>query len=385
MAGLNGEILVVNAGSSSLKLGLFDPVSETQLAESSLDWSRDGSEGVTDHKAALPHLLAEVDLSRVVAVGHRVVHGGTRYQQSMRINESVKGVLRELASLAPLHNPAALAAIEAAEALLPGVPQVAAFDTSFHSTMPPSAYLYAVPYSWYTEWGVRRFGFHGLSHEYCTGRAAAMLDRPAEELRLVTCHLGAGCSLAAVVGGHSVATTMGFTPLEGLMMGTRCGSVDPGLLLHLLRYGYMDLPTLDHVLSQESGLQGVSGLSGDMRDILAARAAGDAQAATAFELYIARLRDGICTMAGAMGGLDALVFTAGIGEHAPAVRGAVADALRWLGVQLDHDANAAALPDADIAAASSPVRVLVVHTREDLMVARQTYRLLSAENAADHR
>ncbi|HUS17807.1 MAG TPA: acetate kinase [Chloroflexia bacterium] len=372
-------ILVLNAGSSSLKLGLFDAATEAQVAEESLDWSTDDSPDVSDHAAALRHLLGAHDLSHVTAVGHRIVHGGTKYQASVRLDETVKAAVAELAELAPLHNPAALEGIAAAEALLPGVPQVGAFDTAFHSTLPPSAYLYAVPYAWYTDWGVRRFGFHGLSHAYCSDRAAAMLDRPLTGLRMVTCHLGNGCSLAAVAGGRSVATTMGFTPLEGLMMGTRSGSIDPGLLLHLIQHGYLDPAHLEDALNHESGLKGIAGESGDMRTVLAAREAGDARAALALDLFTARLREGIAAMVAALGGIDALVFTAGIGEHAASVRAAVVSRLDWMGVALDGPANAVAQPDADVTAARGRVRVLVIHTREDLMVARETRRVLSGE------
>ena len=371
-------ILVLNAGSSSLKLGLFDPAAATQVAEASLDWGREGSSEITDHGAALRHLLAGHDLARVGSVGHRVVHGGTQYQASVRIDPAVKATIGELAELAPLHNPAALAGIAAAEALLPGVPQVAAFDTAFHGTMPPVAYLYAVPYRWYTDWGARRFGFHGLSHAYCAGRAAEMLERPAAGLRLVTCHLGNGCSLAAVADGRSIATTMGFTPLDGLMMGTRSGAVDPGLLIYMLQHRGLDGAALDRALNHESGLLGVSGRSGDMREILAARAAGDSRAGLAFDLYTARIRQEIAVMAEALGGLDALVFTAGVGEHAAAVRAAVSGPLGWMGVAVDPTANDGATPDAEITAPGSPVRVLVIHTREELMVAREPRRVLTA-------
>ncbi len=228
----SGHILVLNAGSSSLKLGLFDAATEEQLAAESVDW-QDGA-GIADHVAALDRLLARVSATDIVAVGHRVVHGGTRYREGVRIDPAVKREIERLEGLAPLHNRAALRVIEAAEGRLPGVPQVAAFDTAFHQTLPPRAYLYALPYEWHERWGVRRFGFHGLSHAYCAARAAELLGRPLAGLRLVTCHLGNGCSLAAVDGGRSVATTMGFTPLDGLVMGSRPGSVDPGLLTFLL-------------------------------------------------------------------------------------------------------------------------------------------------------
>ena len=372
------EILVLNAGSSSLKLGLFDWETEAQLADKGVDWSHGHEGGVSTHGDALRFLLQEYDLRAVAAVGHRVVHGGTRYQQAVRIDADVKAAIGELVKLAPLHNPAALQGIEAVEDLLPGVPQVAAFDTAFHSTMPPTGYLYAVPWQWTAEWGIRRFGFHGLSHAYCSGRALEMLGRPAQGSRIVTCHLGNGCSLAAVQDGRSIATTMGFTPLEGLMMGTRSGSVDPGLLIHLLAHNYVDVSGLDQALNHESGLKGVSGLSGDMRDIQAAVGRGEARAQQAFALYNARIREGVAAMVAAMNGVDALVFTAGVGEHSVEVRTAVAGVLGWMGVALDEAANAAAQPDTDIATADSRVRLLVIHTREELVVARDTRQVLQA-------
>jgi acetate kinase len=371
------QILVVNAGSSSLKLGLFDADGDTQIGESSLEWGHEAAEETADHGSAFRRLLAAYDPARIVAVGHRVVHGGTQYRAAVRIDAAVKAAIGDLARLAPLHNPAALAGIAAAEALLPGVPQVAAFDTAFHSTLPPHAYLYGVPYDWYTRWGIRRFGFHGLSHAYCAARAAELLGRPPADLRLVTCHLGNGCSLAAVAGGRSVATTMGFTPLDGVVMGTRSGAVDPGILLHLLQAGHLDAAALDDALNHESGLKGLAGGSGDMRAVLAARAAGDTRATLALEVYTARIRSAIAEMTAALGGLDALVFTAGVGEHAAPIRAEVATPLAWLGLTLDPAANAAAEADCDIAARESRVRVLVLHTREDLVVARETRRVLA--------
>jgi acetate kinase len=378
MASAPRSILVLNAGSSSLKLALFDWDTEAQSGEQTLDWSHDVDADVRGHAAAVQHLLSTLDLRAVRAVGHRVVHGGALYRQAVRIDSGVEQGIADLAELAPLHNPAALEAIRAARAALPAIPQVAAFDTAFHATMPPEAYLYGVPYAWYEQWAVRRYGFHGLSHDYCAGRAAALLNRPLESLRLITCHLGNGCSLAAVAGGRSIATTMGFTPLEGVLMGSRSGSVDPGLLLYLITSGRFDAAGLDDALNHESGLKGVSGVSSDMREILKARAAGHARATLAFDLYTARIREAIGALTADLGGLDALVFTAGVGEHAAEVREAVAGRLGWLGVALDSAANAGAEPDVDIALPGSAVRALVIHTREDLVVARETRRVLEA-------
>jgi acetate kinase len=367
------QILVLNAGSSSLKLGLFDVTGEEQLAERQIGWDLDEE---ANRPTALPELLAGIDLTRVAAVGHRVVHGGSRFTAAVLIDGGVQVDIEALAVLAPLHNRPALDAIEQVTTLLPGIPQVAAFDTAFHVTLPPHAYLYPLPYEWYEQWNTRRFGFHGLSHAYCAGRAAELLGQPLATLKLVTCHLGSGCSLAAIDAGRSIATTMGFTPLDGLMMATRPGSVDPGLLTFLLRGGRMTLSTLEEALYHQSGLKGVSGSSGDMRVILAARAAGHTRATLAFDLYIARLRQEIGAMVATLGGLDALVFTAGVGEHASEVRAAACDRFAWIGLVLDDALNAAATPDTEIALPESRVRVLVLHTREELMVARETVRML---------
>jgi len=369
-------ILAVNTGSSSLKLGVFDWETLEERAERDTDWGTDDAAGVKGHGPAVRHLLDGLDVSSVAVVGHRVVHGGAEFRQAVRIDGAVKAGIERLAALAPLHNPAALEAIEAVDQALPGVPQTASFDTAFHATMPPSSYLYAVPYEWYERWGARRYGFHGLSHAYCSARAAELLGRPLADLKVVTCHLGSGCSLAAVRGGLSVATTMGFTPLDGIAMATRSGAVDPGLLLYALTQQGMTPADLDDALNHRSGLLGVSGSSADMREILAARERGDERATLAFDLFCARVRDGIAAMAAAMGGLDAVAWAGGIGEHAAAVRGAVCASLDWLGMKLDAQANEHAAPDADVAAATSPVRILVIHTREELVVAREARKLV---------
>jgi acetate kinase len=371
----DGQILVLNAGSSSLKLGVFDAATEEQLAEKHVSWAVDEQMG---YEAALRDLLSDIDLKEIAAVGHRVVHGGTRFTQAVRIDVAVREAIEDLASLAPLHNRAALDVIDAMGQILPGVPQVAAFDTAFHATLPPHSYLYALPYEWHEQWGVRRFGFHGLSHAYCAARAAELLDLPLAQLKLVTCHLGSGCSLAAVAGGRSIATTMGFTPLDGLVMATRPGAVDPGVLTYLLAENRLTLPALEEALYHQSGLKGVSGSSGDMRQIVAACAAGDTRAELAFELYVARLREGIAAMAASLGGIDALVFTGGVGEHAHEVRHAACARLAWIGLALDDAVNAVATPDAVISTGDSRVRVMILHTREELMVARETARVLHA-------
>jgi acetate kinase len=370
-----GQILVFNAGSSSLKLGLFDATAEEQLAERQVSWDVDGAPG---YDAALRHLAASIDTSGVAAVGHRVVHGGAQFTTAVLIDATIHAAIEALSALAPLHNGPALEVIDDVARMLPGVPQVAAFDTAFHATLPPHAFLYALPYAWYERWGVRRFGFHGLSHAYCTARAAELLGLPLASLALVTCHLGSGCSLAAVAGGRSIATTMGFTPLDGLVMATRPGAVDPGVLTYLLAEKHLTLSELEEALYHQSGLKGVSGRSGDMREILAARAAGDSCAALAFDLYVERLREGIGAMVAALAGINALVFTGGVGEHAAEVRAAACDAFSWAGLTLDDTVIATATPDAVISTPDSAIRVVVLHTREELMVARETIRVLAA-------
>ena len=372
------QIMVVNAGGGSLHLSLYDWQAAQEEAAEYVDWTRKNETGgVHSHEEALHALLDRLDVSRVGAVGHRVVHGGARFQQSVLIDRDVRAEIERLVDLAPLHNGPALEGIRAVEAAFPDLPQVAAFDTAFHRTLAPPAFLYPVPYEWYERWGLRRFGFHGLSHAYCAERAASMLGRPKEEIKLVNCHLGSGCSLAAIDAGRSVATTMGFTPLEGLMMATRSGSVDPGLLLHVLKHHDLDAARLEDVLNHNSGLKGIAGVP-DMRDLLEARERGDERASLALDMYTLRLREGIGAMAAHLGGLDALVFTDGVGENVAEVRRAAVEPLAWLGVELDPVANAHPKPDVDVSAKGSHVRVLVIHTREELMVARETQRVLAA-------
>lgn len=366
------RILVFNAGSSSLKVGLF-----TADAEPLAVWQEHWKEGPPVAVGAMVEaLLADVDLSSVIAAGHRVVHGGSRFTHAVVIDAAVRAEIEALAALAPLHNRLALAIVDAAAVILPGVPQVAAFDTAFHATLPSEAYLYGLPYAWYAEWGIRRFGFHGLSHAYCAARCAEVLDRPLAELRLVTCHLGSGCSLAAIAGGKSIATTMGYTPLDGVVMATRPGALDPGILTHVLSQTGMSGAALESVLYHESGLKGVSGVSGDMREVLAARAAGDKRASLAFDLFIARLRDGIAVMAASLGGLDALVFSGGVGENCPEVRAAACERLGWIGVSLDSAANDTGPPDRVISVPHARVHALIIRTREEEMVARETANAL---------
>ena len=311
----------------------------------------------------------------ITAVGHRVVHGGAEFRTSVLIDHKVKAAIARLSELAPLHNPPALKAIEAAEAALPAKPQVAVFDTAFYVDLPPRAYLYPVPYDWHLHWGIRRFGFHGISHAYCASRAANMMGRELAQLRIITCHLGGGCSATAVRGGLAVGTTAGFSPLEGLMMGTRCGSIDPGILLYLQRQQMLTHEELDQSLNRFSGLLGVSGVSADLGQIEAAAAKGNQRAALAFDMFADRVRSSIGALATTLGGVDALTFTDRIGERSVALRAAVCEGLQFMGVRIDPERNATGRPDIDIAAKDSPVRVLVIHTEEELMVAREAYRV----------
>jgi acetate kinase len=310
-------------------------------------------------------------------VGHRVVHGGHAFRDTVPIDARVREEIRKYCDFAPEHNRLELEAIEAAQEMLgPDIPEVAVFDTAFHATIPPAASVYPVPYEWY-ERGILRYGFHGISHRYASRRAAEILGRDPAGLRMVTCHLGNGASLAAVRDGASVDTTMGFTPLEGVMMGTRSGSIDPGILIYLVRHRGYGADRLDHVLNKESGLKGVSGISGDMREILAAIGRGDGRARLAFDVYTHRLCREIGAMTASLGGLDALVFTAGIGENCPPLRTAACERLAFLGMRLDEAKNAHPAMDSDIAAADSRVRVLVIRADEDWAIACECHRLLT--------
>jgi acetate kinase len=363
------RILTVNAGSSSLKLRVLDEEDEVVCA-------RDG-DAIGDEAALRGELEAALaEGAPVDAAGHRVVHGGPDFDGPTVLDPAVEDELERLADLAPLHNPPAVAAMRALDALRPGLPTVACFDTGFHATLPAAASTYALPAAWRQRWPLRRYGFHGLSHAYASRRAAELLGEPLSELRLVTAHLGAGASLAAVQGGRSVDTTMGFTPLEGLVMATRSGSVDPGLLLWVQRYGDWKPEEVERALDREAGLLALSGRSGDMREIVAGADAGDERCGLAFDVYIHRLAAGIAAMAAAMGGVDALVFSGGVGENSPRVRAAAAEATAFLGVVLDPAANAEAAGDRLLASARDTPTVLV-QAREDLELASQVRAALA--------
>ncbi|HKC19418.1 MAG TPA: acetate/propionate family kinase [Candidatus Dormibacteraeota bacterium] len=317
-------------------------------------------------------------MEHVDAVGHRVVHGGSRYRSSVRIDGKVIRYLEGIVELAPLHLPAALAGIEAVAKLLPDVPAVACFDTAFHARMPPASSTYAIPKEWRTRYGIQRYGFHGFSHAYASRRAGEMLGR--DDLKVVTCHVGSGASLAAVQGGRSVDTTMGFTPLEGLVMATRSGDVDPGALLYLMRHAKMSESVLTDGLDRKGGLVALA-RTPDMREVLKRRAKGDEDAQLAFDVYVHRLRGAIAAMAASLGGVDAIVFTGGVGEHSPEVRQAVAEGLAFLGIQIDQRGNEREIDqDADVSAGAARVRTLIVHAREDIEVAREVRRTLIAES-----
>jgi acetate kinase len=357
------RVLVVNAGSSSLKLRLLDP-------DDGVEGSGDvpATHGEAD-QAALGDVLKELGAERADAVGHRIVHGGSEFWEPVRIDEEVERRLRALTDLAPLHQAKSLAALDAVTAALPDLPRVACFDTAFHARMPEAAATYAVPLQWRERFDIRRFGFHGLSHAYASRRAAELVGRPVESLRIVTCHLGAGASLAAVRGGVSVDTTMGFTPLEGVVMATRSGSVDPGLVLWLQQHAGLSADQVSDALEHRSGIAGLAG-SADMRAVLEAASSGEAAARLAVGVYVHRLRGAVAAMAAAAGGLDVLVFTGGVGENAPEVRRLAAGGLGFLGVGVDETANRPGGGDRDLSAGGAAVRTLVVAAREDLEIAR---------------
>jgi acetate kinase len=390
------NILTLNAGSTSIKFALFQENSTSALRHGEISWA-DGNR----HAARLvfsisgnpqPTITVNVPDGRSAAecairtavgearnsidvIGHRVVHGGTQLRDSTLITDGVKETIASLGDLAPLHNPPALQAILAAEKLFPNLPQVAVFDTAFYKDLPPENFLYPLPYEYYERWGIRRFGFHGISYDYCSRRAADMLGRDLRELNLILCHLGGGCSATAVRQSKPIATTLGFSPLDGLMMGTRCGSLDPGILLALQTQQQVLLEKLDHDLNYASGLLGISGISADLAGIEAAAAAGNPRAKLAFAMFADRVRSAIGAFAVTLGAVDAIVFTDRIGEHSPGLRETVCDGLQIIGISLDHTLNNGAKPDIDVATPNSRSRVLVIHTREELMIAREALRV----------
>lgn len=398
------KILVLNSGSSSQKSCLYElggslpDAPPSPLWEAKIDWHDDSatlkvrtSSGKTSEQRldkskrseAVAQMLQELisgetqvltQLSEIDVVGHRIVNGGREYTSPTVTTPGVKAAIEKMAVFAPLHNRAELEGIAQIEKLCGTVCQVAVFDTGFHATLPDKAAVYPGPYDW-VQRGIRKFGFHGINHQYCAERAAQLLGRNPADFKLVTCHLGNGCSLAAIRGGVSIDTTMGFTPLDGLMMGTRSGSVDPGILTYLFRQDHLDAQTLDDMLNTKSGLLGVSGVSSDMREVVAAMKKGDARAKLAFDIFVHRLRSGIGSMIAALNGIEALVFTAGIGEHSAEVRAGACANLRFLGLAIDVEKNLSSSMERDISTAGSTVRVLVLAAQEDWAIARECWKL----------
>jgi acetate kinase len=368
------RVLVVNAGSSSIKLALLGDHDQT-LAEREL--------AAPSARVDERELRAALDcgLGDAGAVGHRIVHGGERFRAPVLIDAEVEGALRDLVELAPLHQPKSLAALDAVSRALPGVPAVACFDTAFHAPMSPAVRTYALPAAWRERWGLRRYGFHGLSHAWVARRAPELLGLPPAGLLIVSCHLGAGASLCAISDGRSVDTTMGFTPLEGLVMATRSGSVDPGLLLWLMERTGIAQRDLADALEHRSGLLGLAG-SADMREVLSRADAGEPTALLALEVYVHRLCAGVAAMAAALGGLDALVFTGGVGEKSAEIRARTIARLGFLGLAIDGDANIKATGDRDVTGPGAHASVLVLRAREDLEIARQARAVISGPDAA---
>jgi len=405
------KILVLNSGSSSQKACLFDlaaPLPDDPpkpLWEGKLEWRDDRAtletrtaSGTTvkekvergERSAAISRLLSELasgktrlleSLSEIDVVGHRIVNGGRSYTRPTVITAEVKSAIEKMAVFAPLHNRLELDGIALIGKLFGAVPQVAVFDTGFHSGLPDAAAIYPGPYEW-AEQGIRKFGFHGINHQYCAGRAAQILSHNLADLKLVTCHLGNGCSLAAIRGGKSIDTTMGFTPLDGLMMGTRSGSVDPGILTYLMREKKLDGKVLDEILNSKSGLLGISGVSADMREVIAAMQTGNQRAQLAFDIFVHRLRAGVGSMLATLSGADAIIFTAGIGENSPEVRAATCGNFSFLGLELDSAKNSAKPVDTNVSSPESTVRILVIRAQEDWAIARECWRLFSNASTA---
>lgn len=402
------KVFVLNCGSSSVKYKLFDMGAgepEPVLASGRIErigteqaifvHEADGREQrsvrpVFEHKDAIGLALniitggdaASSDAPHAVAaIGHRVVHGGELYRDAVHVTDEVKRSLVELSDLAPLHNPHNIAGIDACAQLLPDVPQVAVFDTALHADMPAHAFLYGIPYELYERLHIRRYGFHGISHKYVAGRVAALMGKPLESLRIISCHLGGGASVTAIADGRSVDTSMGFTPLEGLMMGTRSGDIDAGAVIYLLAHEGMSVSDINAILNRESGLRGISGLGSDMRDIERAVIEGDARARLAFDMYEYRVRKYIGAYAAAMNGVDAIAFTAGIGERSPMLRVQLSRHLTYLGVDLDPERNNVVGQELDISTSTSRVRVFVIPTDEERVIARDTVAVLQAQSS----
>jgi acetate kinase len=396
------KIFVINCGSSSLKYKLFDMRDEDVLAEGIIERigiensflkyeTKEGTDikiehDIPTHKEGIELLIETLlsdehgvleDMDEIKAVGHRVAHGGEKFAHSTLIDEEVMKEIEDISDLAPLHNPANLMGITVCKELMPETPQVAVFDTAFHQTMPEEAYTYAIPHEYYEKYGVRRYGFHGTSHGYVAARAAKMMDKNIEDLNIVTCHLGNGASIAAVKKGQSVDTSMGFTPLEGLVMGTRCGDIDPAIIPFIMDKEDMTASEIDSVLNKESGLYGVSGVSSDMRDIEEAADNGNNQAQVALDIFNYRVKKYIGSYSAAMGGVDAVVFTAGIGENAIETREEILTGLEYMGIEIDKEANDCRGKEQIISTADSRVKAMVIPTNEELVIAKDTKEIVS--------
>ena len=391
------NILVINAGSSSLKYQLLNPDTQEVLAkglcerigiDGKFTYKPAGKDPIKDADVAMPthseaiqtvlHALVDEkngvisSMKEIDSVGHRVVHGGEKFAQSVLITDEVMAAIEECNPLAPLHNPANIIGIKACQELMPGTPMVAVFDTAFHQTMPPVAYTYALPYEYYEQDKVRRYGFHGTSHKYVSQRAAAMLGKPIEELKLISCHLGNGSSITAIDGGKSVDTSMGFTPLAGLPMGTRSGDLDAGILEYLMhKHGY-NIDEMLNVLNKKSGVLGISGVSSDFRDLESAAPQGNQRAQLALDVFDYSVKKFIGSYAAAMGGVDAIIFTAGVGENGPDTRANVVSGMEFMGVKIDPEKNNTRGKEVDVATDDSKVRILVIPTNEELMIAMDT-------------
>ena len=398
------KVLVINAGSSSLKYQLMDPATREVFAKGLCE--RIGIDGRLTHKVPAKDAKYEFEIpmpthseaiqavldalldaghgviksaSEIDAVGHRVVHGGEKFASSVRITDEVMAALEECIPLAPLHNPANITGIKACEKVMPGVPMVGVFDTAFHQTMPAKSYIYALPYEFYEQDKVRRYGFHGTSHRYVSARAAAMLGKPIEELKIITCHLGNGSSVDAIAGGKSMETSMGFTPLDGLPMGTRCGSIDVSIIEYLMENHNMSIEDVMNVLNKKSGVLGVSGVSSDFRDLEKAAAEGNERAALAIDMFCYKTHKRIGSAAAAMNGIDVLIFTAGVGENSPELREKIASGLEFMGVKIDHSKNLVHGEEAIVSTDDSRVKIMVIPTNEELVIAQDTARLVSAQ------
>jgi acetate kinase len=349
------KILVINSGSSSIKYKLFDMPQECLISRGTLEHIGEKGSEFADHYSGLKTILEKVD--SIEAVGHRVVHGAEKFKKPARVNRKVIIGIKECCAIAPLHNPANLSGILACQKLLPGVKQVAVFDTAFHQSIPVHAYIYGLPYEYYQKLKVRKYGFHGTSHEYVAAEAGRILRKPLNKLKLISCHLGNGCSITAINNGKSIDTSMGFTPLEGLVMGTRCGDVDPALVTHIMRKKKIDALDMERILNKESGLKGISGISNDMRSLEIKAKAGNKRARLAIDIFIYRIRKYIGAYLSVLGGLDALIFTAGIGENQSSIRNNICRGL--------------------FSYLSKKPKIMVIPTNEELMIARQTYKLIA--------